>query len=286
MKTKEVDQGQLDQQEPEFLGPVEPPEPSHEFQRNFSSLFVDGHENWNLRFGSAFRMVPQFPWEPLLPSDAVFKGSGATFRPINDGMGGTGKEFSQALGGNHPNEGFTVVMPTYRRIEVLMESLSRLWNLPYLRKVIVVWNDVSEPPPENLEWPDIGVPLVVVRAPKNSLNNRFLPFEEIDTEAILSVDDDIHLRHDEIIFGFRVWREHRTRLVGFPGRHHAWGLSGEGQQQHQVSSMPDSAPWSYNAYHSCELSMVLTGAAFFHRYRFRGEGSPHRGFANFIANCV
>lgn len=45
--------------------------------------------------------------------------------------------------------------------------------------------------------------LQVVSARKNSLNNRFLPFKEIETEAVLSVDDDAHLRHDEIIFGFR-----------------------------------------------------------------------------------
>jgi hypothetical protein len=35
------------------------------------------------------------------------------------------------------------------------------------------------------------------------LNNRFLPYDVIETEAVLSVDDDAHLRHDEIIFGFR-----------------------------------------------------------------------------------
>ena len=39
--------------------------------------------------------------------------------------------------------------------------------------------------------------------PKNSLNNRFLPFDTIKTEAVLSIDDDVHLRHDEIIFAFR-----------------------------------------------------------------------------------
>ena len=39
---------------------------------------------------------------------------------------------------------------------------------------------------------------------KNSLNNRFLPFDAIQTEAILSLDDDVHLRRDEIIFGFRL----------------------------------------------------------------------------------
>ncbi len=67
-------------------------------------------------------------------------------------------------------------------------------------------------PKADLQWPDIGVPIVVIKSEKNSLNNRFLPFDEIETEAVLSVDDDAHLRHDEIIFGFRVWREHRTKL--------------------------------------------------------------------------
>ena len=67
-------------------------------------------------------------------------------------------------------------------------------------------------PSQELQWPDIGVPIIVYKSEKNSLNNRFLPFDEIETEAVLSVDDDAHLRHDEIIFGFRTWREHRARL--------------------------------------------------------------------------
>ena len=43
----------------------------------------------------------------------------------------------------------------------------------------------------------------VVRGKGNSLNNRFLPFKEIETEAVLSIDDDVHLRPDEIQFAFR-----------------------------------------------------------------------------------
>ena len=39
-----------------------------------------------------------------------------------------------------------------------------------------------------------------------------MPYDLIETEAVLSIDDDVHLRHDEIIFGFRVWREHRDKL--------------------------------------------------------------------------
>jgi len=178
-------------------------------------------------------------------------GSGLGFRPIHGGEGGAGAEFSQALGGNSPQEQFTVVMLTYEREQVLLNSLARLYGLPYLNKVIVVWNSPS-PPAEDLQWPDIGVPILVVKTEKNSLNNRFLPFSEIETEAVLSVDDDAHLRHDEIIFGFRVWRENRERLVGFPGRFHAWDM--------------DHNSWNYNSNYSCELSMVLTGAAFYHKY--------------------
>ena len=45
--------------------------------------------------------------------------------------------------------------------------------------------------------------LQFIKVPKNSLNNRFIPYDSIETEAILSVDDDVYLRHDEIQFGFR-----------------------------------------------------------------------------------
>jgi hypothetical protein len=54
-----------------------------------------------------------------------------------------------------------------------------------------------------------------------------------------------------------VWREARDRIVGFPGRFHAWDLN------HQS--------WLYNSNYSCELSMVLTGAAFFHKVRPRAR---------------
>lgn len=121
-------------------------------------------------------------------------------------------------------------MLTYEREQVLINSLARLYGLPYLNKVLVVWNS-PKPPVEDLKWPDIGVPIhviliyylikslyifkyhikiyfsnifeQVIKAPRNSLNNRFLPFDAIETEAVLSIDDDAHLRHDEVMFGFR-----------------------------------------------------------------------------------
>ena len=55
----------------------------------------------------------------------------------------------------------TVVMLTYERSDVLIQAVTRLKGLPYLNKVIVVWNNPA-PPSENLGWPDIGVPVVVI----------------------------------------------------------------------------------------------------------------------------
>uniref|UniRef100_A0A8D8IVH2 glucuronosyl-galactosyl-proteoglycan 4-alpha-N-acetylglucosaminyltransferase n=1 Tax=Culex pipiens TaxID=7175 RepID=A0A8D8IVH2_CULPI len=241
----------LDTEPEESLGPIEPPYPSPAFRRNYTAHLMQSREAWN-DWADPFALYPQLPFDPVLPSDAKFIGSHMGFRPIGKGAGGAGKEFGEALGGNYPREQFTIVILTYEREQVLMDSLSRLYGLPYLHKVIVVWNS-PKPPLEDLRWPDIGVPVHVVRAPRNSLNNRFLPFDAIETEAVLSVDDDAHLRHDEILFGFRVWREHRDRVVGFPGRFHAWDTN-------------TLDAWNYNSNYSCELSMVLTGAAFIHKY--------------------
>lgn len=90
----------------------------------------------------------------------LLSGSEVGFRPIGKGAGGAGKEFSEALGGNQPREQFTIVMLTYEREQVLVNSLARLYGLPYLNKVIVVWNS-PKPPMEDLRWPDIGVPVHV-----------------------------------------------------------------------------------------------------------------------------
>lgn len=231
----------------ETLGPVESPFPSMIFKENFTQFL--SYQSWN-KMGQVFNMFPYDAEEKILPSEAKFFGSGFGFRPIGKGWGGAGKEFSEALGGNLVREQFTIVMLTYKREQVLINALQRLKGLPFLNRVIVVWNNPT-PPSALIRWPEIGVPVKVLKMEKNSLNNRFLPFSSIETEAILSIDDDAHLRHDEIVFAFRVWREERDRIVGFPGRYHAWDAQ--------------SKAWYYNANYSCELSMVLTGAAFFHK---------------------
>ena len=236
----------------EIYGPREKPFASQSFGRNLSLVLSFNYDLWNNPLYSPKYLFPSLPNDPMMPSEHKFLSPDHGFRPIGDGLGGSGYEFSRALGGDYPNEQFTIVLPTYERKALLMKTLERLKNLAYLNKIVVIWNSIHQPPSENMIWPDVGAPIVVVKPEANSLNNRFLPYDVIETDAIFSMDDDSPLRPDEIIFGFRVWRQSRDRIVGFPGRYHAWDST--------------QNAWMYNSNHSCELSMVLTGGAFFHRY--------------------
>lgn len=102
-------------------------------------------------------------------------------------------------------------------------------------------------------FPDISKPIKIVRTKANKLSNRFYPYAEIETEALLSIDDDIvMLTADELEFGFEVWREFPDRIVGFPSRTHVWDNV--------------TTSWRYESEWTNEISMVLTGAAFMHKY--------------------
>ncbi|XP_041052857.1 exostosin-2 isoform X1 [Carcharodon carcharias] len=151
------------------------------------------------------------------------------------------------------SQGFTAVVLTYDRVESLFRVITEISKVPSLSKLLVVWNNQNKSPPEESLWPKIGVPLKVVRTKENKLSNRFFPYDEIETEAVLAIDDDIiMLTSDELQFGYEVWREFPDRLVGYPGRLHLW--------DHETRK------WKYESEWTNEVSMVLTGAAFYHKY--------------------
>uniref|UniRef100_A0A8C7XMY1 Exostosin-2 n=1 Tax=Oryzias sinensis TaxID=183150 RepID=A0A8C7XMY1_9TELE len=149
--------------------------------------------------------------------------------------------------------GFTAVVLTYDRVESLFRVITEISKVPSLAKLLVVWNNQNKSPPEESLWPKVSVPLKVVRTKENKLSNRFFPYDEIETEAVLAIDDDIiMLTSDELQFGYEVWREFPDRLVGYPGRLHLW--------DHEMGK------WKYESEWTNEVSMVLTGAAFYHKY--------------------
>lgn len=55
-----------------------------------------------------------------------------------------------------------------------------------------------------------------------TISHRFYPHKFIDTDAILSLDEDAILNTDELDFAYRVWRDFPDRIVGYPARAHFW----------------------------------------------------------------
>ncbi|ETN63850.1 exostosin-2 [Anopheles darlingi] len=150
-------------------------------------------------------------------------------------------------------QGFTAVILTYDRIESLYILIQKLATVPSLQKILVVWNNQRKAPPHPSLFPKIGKPLKIIQTAANKLSNRFYPYEEIETEAILTIDDDIvMLTADELDFGYEVWREYPDRIVGFPSRTHVWDNQ--------------TGRWRYESEWTNQISMVLTGAAFHHKY--------------------
>uniref|UniRef100_A0A8D3DSC6 Exostosin-1c n=1 Tax=Scophthalmus maximus TaxID=52904 RepID=A0A8D3DSC6_SCOMX len=119
-----------------------------------------------------------------------------------------------------------------------------------LRMIIILWNS-EKPPPSRSKWPPMPVPLTVTDG-RRKTTSRFLPQVAIETEAVLSLDEDTVLLTSEVNFAFLVWRSFPERIVGYPPRSHFWD--------------PLKRAWGYTSKWTNDYSIVLTGAAFYHRY--------------------
>ncbi|THF94174.1 glucosamine inositolphosphorylceramide transferase 1 isoform X1 [Camellia sinensis] len=125
--------------------------------------------------------------------------------------GGNGAQEPYPLNGHYSQ--FTMLTMTYD---------ARLWNLKMyvkhysrcssVREIVVVWNKGN--PPELDEF-DSAVPVRIRVENQNSLNNRFKMDPMIKTRAVLELDDDIMMPCDDLERGFKVWRGHPDRIVGF-----------------------------------------------------------------------
>ena len=153
----------------DYLGPVDGGAIWPAYQRNFTASMLSSP----LR-PMPFRRFSFDPWAPGLPTEAAQAGGGPAgssygFRPLEHSLNTAGVEFSHSLGGNRPHERFTVVLLSYRRPQVLLNTLEKLKGLAYLHSVVIVWNVVGERPDPELHWPDIGVKVHVRTRPPHGL---------------------------------------------------------------------------------------------------------------------
>ncbi len=60
---------------------------------------------------------------------------------------------------------------------------------------------------------------------RNSLANRFKPILDINTDAILSIDDDLIVPCDDLTDLMNLWRSNSNTLVGYSPRMYAYDLT-------------------------------------------------------------
>ncbi|XP_062212061.1 glucosamine inositolphosphorylceramide transferase 1-like [Phragmites australis] len=187
-------------------------------------------------------------------------------------FGGNGAEEPYPVKGRYSQ--FTLLTMTYD---------ARLWNLKMfvehyskcasVREIVVVWNKGRPPVQGELKS---MVPVRVRVENKNTLNNRFNIDREIKTRAVMELDDDIMMTCDDLERGFKVWREHPDRIVGYYPR------LAEGRPLEYRNERHARKKGGYN--------IILTGAAFMdHRLAFKRywskEAQTGRQIVDSFFNC-
>jgi len=150
------------------------------------------------------------------------------------------------------------VLPVTGSSSPLVRVVSTLTKTVTCSQVVIVWHSVKQPPSqERLEAlvkkeNTRNIPIVLINDQPKLMSRRFYPFAEIKEDAILHLDDNSLLCNEEMDFAFEVWRSFPERIVGFPARNHVWDET--------------KLRWLYTSKWSNSYSIVLTGAAFMHRY--------------------
>ena len=183
---------------------------------------------------------------------------------------------------------FSIIILSFNRSDLLLRLLNHYSAVANLEQIIVVWNDASQRPPVE-DWHELmphPVPTKFIIQSENKLRNRFNAFTEINTSAVLLLDDDILASSQDVAFAFRTWQvctfititqkasvESATLLfilcliilqrfphliVGFYPRKHVRSASGV----YTYGSDELDAGTNLGSY---VYSMVLTGAAFVHK---------------------
>ncbi|XP_059667009.1 glycosylinositol phosphorylceramide mannosyl transferase 1-like [Cornus florida] len=164
--------------------------------------------------------------------------------------------------------GYTVLINTWKRNSLLMQSVAHYASCSGTNAIHVVWSE-SDPPSESIK---ASLKKIVLTKSKtahkpnfrfdlnkeDNLNNRFKPIEDLRTDAIFSVDDDVIVPCSTLDFAFAVWQSAPLTMVGFVPRMH-W-LDGE---KIGITYYQYGGRWS--VWWTGTYSIVLSKAAFFHR---------------------
>lgn len=172
------------------------------------------------------------------------------------------------LGSSLPRKGYTLLINTWKRNDLLKQSISHYASCPGLDSIHIVWSEPN-PPSESLskflnrviKLNSKGGREIELRFDINkedSLNNRFKEIKDLKSDVVFSIDDDIIFPCSTVELAFSVWQSAPDTMVGFVPRVHWLDKSKDGQDKFIYSGW-----WS--VWWTGTYSMILSKAAFFHK---------------------
>ena len=130
-------------------------------------------------------------------------------------------------------EGFTILLNTFKRRDLLKRSLRHYAECKdsgraKIEEIRVVWSEQVPVPSASDGRGDAKAYFLdrpnLVRYDRHvgstSIQNRFEKIEDLKTEAVFHVDDDVRIPCGKLQKGFQEWQRNREGLVGYFGRMH------------------------------------------------------------------
>ncbi|KAI8615052.1 exostosin [Chytriomyces sp. MP71] len=161
----------------------------------------------------------------------------------------------------------TLIMNVYDRTSSLLDRIRHYHTFAKLDSIIIVWNHQTLKPPQwifrdavrnngsnvDVVSGELNVPLHILLQSNSSLNNRYIPFREIHTDCVISMDDDFDYPHRHLDYAIQLFQgEFFNNLIGF--KHMA-----------RAHRKKVDNTWEYLTEIDRGMSMVLPTGAVFHR---------------------
>ncbi|KAL7147839.1 hypothetical protein ABFS83_06G135700 [Erythranthe nasuta] len=167
-----------------------------------------------------------------------------------------------------PRRGYTLLINTWKRNDLLKQSISHYASCPGLDSVHIVWSEPDPPSESLIKFLNHAIKLNSKDAreielkfdinKEDSLNNRFKEIKDLKSDVVFSIDDDIIFPCTTVELAFSVWQSAPDTMVGFVPRVH-WLDKSTGNQDMYVYSGWWSVWWTGT------YSIILSKASFFHK---------------------
>lgn len=126
--------------------------------------------------------------------------------------------------------GYTLLINTWKRNDLLKQSISHYASCPGLDSIHIVWSE-PDPPSESLinflnhvikldSKDGLEIELRFDINKEDSLNNRFKEIKDLKSDVVFSIDDDIIFPCTTVELAFNVWQSAPDTMVGFVPRAH------------------------------------------------------------------